>query len=482
MDAAERLITIAALGNPIPAKSAWDEWKSTNPLSLASPILIWAGGYIHNNLKSMGMMDKYLGGISRHNLISNNLRMLSALPILKSLDEEFGIVPLKSFSLSTQEFAWGFRPVADFDFYSDPKRISDIWDYLYKSDLEALMGISKPYFLKKILHLRGSWNFKSTDKIDLDLHWRLFDHLSIEQNAEILEREVIIRNSELGFTKFLSPELDLVLLANHFFLQGENRFNGIFDIFHQAKNIDVSKTTRLLLETKTTNSFRRAFSVLDEVLGDQNNRQLVEVNRLLQNTNSTSMLGIAQKKPRYFKPVDKESSKVMGQRHPNLYKFWTLLGRHALLEKFMIRVFGPFSKIADGKLVDPNLLIGENVGVGWNYQYPGQNFIWAHTPDARIALKTTAKFNYQIALELDEGSWTIAPVSGFEIFVNGHFLDTCLKDRSQFKWVVKSSRNFLEFSIRPIENYDFRQEGLDFNWYRMSVPVRSISAKVLEIN
>ncbi len=481
MDAAERLITIAALGNPISASAAWDEWKKTNPLSLASPILIWAGGYIHNNLKSMGRTDPYLAGISRHNLISNNLRLLSALPILKSLDEEFGIVPLKSFSLSTQEFAWGFRPVADFDFYSNPKQISDIWDYLCNSNLEALMGISKPYFLKKILHLRGSWNFKEIDKIDLDLHWRLFDHLSIEQNLEILEREAIIRNSELGFAKFLSPELDLVLLANHFILQGENRFNGIFDIFHQAKNIDASKTTCLLLETKTTNSFRATFNVLEDVLGDQNNPQLVEVNRLLQKNNSISMLGIPKKNPRYFKPVDKESSRVMGQRHPNLYKFWTLLGRHASLEKLMIRAFGPFSEIADGKLADLNLLIGENVGIGWHYQYPGNNFIWTHTPDARIALKTTAKLSYQIELELDEEFWTIAPVSGFEFFVNGHFLETCLKDRFEFNWVVKSPRNFLEFSIRPIESCDFRQEGLDFNWHRMSVPVRSISAKVREI-
>lgn len=482
MDEAERLITIAALGNPVTAKSAWDQWKKTNSLSSASSILIWAGGYIHHNLSSINSADLYLAGISRHNLISNNLRLLSALPILKAVDEEFGIIPLKSFSLSTQEFAWGFRPVADFDFYSDPERISDIWDFLCDSDLEALMGISKPYFLNKIFNLRGSWNFKKTNTVDLDLHWRLFDHLSVEKNSEILQREVIIRDSELGFKKFLSPELDLVLLANHYFLQGESRFNGIFDIFHQAKNIDVSKTISLLLETKTTNSFQKSFELLDEILGDQNNPQLVEIATFLQRHPSRPRAGIPQKKPRYFNLVDKESSKVKGQRHPKLYKFWSLLGRHASLEKLMIRVFGPFSDLAIGKPGDPNLLNCENVGVGWHYQYPGQEFIWAHTPDARIAVRISAEFVYQLELQLDEEFWAIAPVSGFQIFVNGHFLDTCLKDRSQFTWVIQSPRDFLELSIRSLEYFDFRREGPHFNWYRMSVPVRTIEIKVLEVN
>jgi hypothetical protein len=479
LDESEKLITIAALGNPSSAKLAWDEWKETKPLSLASPILIWAGGYIHNNLKLTGQVDPYLAGISRHNLVTNNLRLLSALPILKMLDEEFGIVPLKSFSLSTQDFAWGFRPVADFDFYSNPNWIAEIWDFLHNSKLEALMGVSKPYFLKKLFHLRGSWNFKSTNKIDLDLHWRLFDHLSIEQNTEILQRELIVRKSELGFAKFLSPELDLVLLANHYFLQGENRFNGIFDIFHQAKNIDVSKTASLLLETKTTNSFQKTFNFLEEVLGDQNQPQLVEVNQLLQKLGSASPLGTPRKKPRYFQPVDKELSMANRQRHSHLYRFWTLLGRHASLEKLLIKLFGPLSEFTDGKLDGLDLLQCENVGFGWHYRYPNNNFLWAHAPDARVALRTTAKLNYQIELKLDEEFWTIAPVSGFEIFVNGHFLETCRKDKFQFNWVVRSPRDFLELSIRSLEYFDFRQEGSDFNWYRMSAPFKSISAKVL---
>ena len=181
MDESEKLIVQAALGHPDLAQRAWTKWKSDNPLSSASPVLSWAAGYIHNNLKVSAITDAYLMGIYRHNLVSNNLRLNAALPVLTKLNESFGIIPLKSFSLSTQEFSWGNRPVADFDFYSDSKNNVKIWEFLRARDYKVLLDISETEFNSRILNYRGSWNFKDADGIDLDLHWRIFDHLSIKE-------------------------------------------------------------------------------------------------------------------------------------------------------------------------------------------------------------------------------------------------------------------------------------------------------------
>ena len=137
---------------------------------------------MYHNLKKAGYEDKYLHGIYLHNIISNNLKFTKARPIIDEINKKFGIIPIKSFGMGNRDFSWGYRPVADFDFYVLDSYLEELWKFMETNSLTPLMGISKNEFQTKIFKQRGSWNFIKKEEYDIDIHWRLFDHLSIKQN------------------------------------------------------------------------------------------------------------------------------------------------------------------------------------------------------------------------------------------------------------------------------------------------------------
>ena len=474
MDDSEKLIIQAALGQPNSAQKAWARWKAEYPLREASPVLSWAAGYIYNNLKASGVTDVYLMGIQRHNLISNNLRLAAALPILTVLNKSYGIVPLKSFSLSTQEFSWGNRPVADFDFYSDSRNNNKIWDFLHSEGYKALLDISENEFNSRVLNFRGSWNFKNTEGIDLDLHWKIFDHLSLAENRNLVSQETINRKTEVGFQKFLSPELDLILIANHQFLQGESRFNGLFDVFHQAKGIDVNKVLKLVRQTNTQVSMQSSIAILGEIMGDENHANLVYLEKLLQVKRKVETKKSTSNVSRYFQ---KSSLRVikLEHRHPRIYKIWSFLGRHAFFEKFLLNHFGAFSKYVEMPNSGFNFALQTEFGVGWHYQYPIDDWRWGHTPDSRIAWQVKPNKKYCVTLEFNAYAWSQSPVESVNVFFNGIFIQAWKKTTNHFSWTFSTNLDFLEVSFRPDKTIDYMATGPHFNWYRLTIPIRNAS-------
>ena len=479
MDESEKLIFQAALGNPGLAQKAWAKWKTEYPLSEASPILSWAAGYIYNNLKVSGVTDVYLMGIYRHNLVANNLRLSAALPVLTALNQEYGIIPLKSFSLSTQEFSWGNRPVADFDFYSESSNRRDIWDFLHDKNYKALLDVSETEFHSRILNFRGSWNFKNNENIDLDLHWRIFDHLGLKENRDLVSRETITRKTQIGFQKFLSPELDLVVIANHQFLQGEVRSNGLFDIFHQVKSIDVNKVLKLVRETNTQISMQSTFTILSEIMGAENHANLKLIDKLIQKRRNKEAGATISNVSRYFRRSSLQVIKLE-HRHAGIYKLWSFLGRHAFLEKFLLRQFGAFSKCVDMPKSGFNFASQTEFGIGWHYLYPFDDFRWGHTPDSRIAWRIKPNKIYQVTLEFNSYAWLVSPVKSVNVFFNGIFQQGWNKENSSFSWLFSTELEFLEISFRPENVIDYMAMGPHFNWYRLTIPI--MNASVVELS
>jgi hypothetical protein len=479
VDESEKLIIQAALGNPNLAQKAWAKWKTEYPLSEASPILSWAAGYIYNNLKASGLTDVYLMGIYRHNLVANNLRLSAALPVLTALNERYGIIPLKSFSLSTQGFSWGNRPVADFDFYSKVSNTGSIWDFLHDKNYESLMGVSEKEFNSRILNFRGSWNFKNIENTDLDLHWRIFDHLGLKENRELVCKETIIRKTQIGFHKFLSPELDLVVIANHHFLQGENRFNGLFDIFHQAKSIDVNKVLKLVMETNTEISMQSTITMLSEIMGDENHPTLELIGKSIQKRKYPQDKTTIPNVSRYFKKSSLQAFELE-HRHARIYKLWSLLGRHAFLEKFLLRQFGAFSKYVEMPKSAFNFASQKEYGVGWHYQYPIGDWRWGHTPDSRIAWRIQSEKIYRVTIEFNSHAWSVSPVGSVNVFFNGIFQQGWTKENSSLSCLFSTDLEFLEISFRPEKVIDYMAMGPHFNWYRFTIPI--MNASVIELS
>ena len=299
MDESEKLIALVALGTPNQAVKAWDLWNEKNSKKEASSILSWSGGYMYHNLRKAGYEDKYLHGIYLHNQISNNLKLSMASPILTEINKKYGIIPIKSFGMSNRDFSWGFRPVADFDFYVSDSFLEELWEFMETNSLLPLMSISKTEFLTKIVKQRGSWNFVKKEKYDIDVHWRLFDHLKIKQNRELIKSQAQRIKTSNNIDCHLTRNLEIVLLANHFFYQGDNRFNGLFDFYYAAKKVEPEKVINLIKSTDTSDAFVATLVTINEILGENMDSKLAWMYKNLKSS-TTKKVDAVKRKKRYF--------------------------------------------------------------------------------------------------------------------------------------------------------------------------------------
>ena len=396
-----------------------------------------------------------------------------ASPILKEINKKYGIIPIKSFGMSNRDFSWGFRPVADFDFYVSDSLIEELWEFMEANSVLPLMSISKTEFLTKIVKQRGSWNFLKKEKYDIDVHWRLFDHLTIKQNRELIKYQTQRMKTSNNIDCHLTRNLEIVLLANHFFYQGENRFNGLFDFYYAAKKVEPEKVINLIKSTDTSDAFVATLVAINEILGENMDSKLAWMYENLKSY-TTKKVDAVKLKKRYFNSIHSDDFELNLHRHQNLYKLWNFFGHHAFFERFCIKLFGPFNVqiFSENKLID--MASVQNMSIGWHYTYPSQPYRWAHSPDSRITFHARPGESYELKISLDPYAWLIAPIGAFNLFLNGDFIHTCTKQFSEYNCVYSTNSGFIEISIRPNILLDYR-ESSDFNWHRMSIPVKKIS-------
>jgi hypothetical protein len=480
VDESEKLIAMVALGDTEQATKAWAVWNAKNSKQEASAILSWAGGYMYHNLKKAGYQDKYLHGIYWYNQISNNLKFKLAKPILNELNKNFTIIPIKSFGMSFRDFSWGFRPVADFDFYVDSMYLEEYWRYMDSKNILPLLGVSEKEFEFKIQNQRGSWNFIKEKAFDIDVHWRLFDHLTLNKNRELAAVEVEKIENSAEIKNFLSINLEIVLLANHFYFQGDKRFNGLFDFYSTSKKVDPKKVIDILKITETSDSFIFTIDAVSEILGKNINSNLIMIRKYFQSTPLKKIDSI-NCKSRYFSRINLDDFEPKLHRHGYIYKFWNFFGRHSFLEKIILKLFGPFNlqMMPENKKIDMTSV--ENLSIGWHHLYQNNLFRWSHSPDTRISFFSRKNRTYRVEIITDKNEFKSSPVGAFNLFINGEFQGTCTNENNLHECIYKTNLDFIEISIRSNLLFDYRRSN-NFNWYRMSVPIKSIKVENIEIS
>jgi hypothetical protein len=246
VDESERLIALAAMAGPERSLAAWQQWRTANDVAQASALLGWAAGYIHRNLEAAGVHDRYLGGIARHNWISNNRRVIAALPTIHALAALGPLTPLKSFGMSQTHFSRGLRPIADFDFFLPHRSLAAARDLLAERGFHPQLALSTAEFDDRVLPQRGSWNFLgSIGGADLDLHWRLLEHLPTSLSERLIRANSTLVDTEFGRVRHLDPELMIVCLAVHHLVQGGGTWNGMFDVHHLIAHVDPARVVAL---------------------------------------------------------------------------------------------------------------------------------------------------------------------------------------------------------------------------------------------
>lgn len=485
MDREKKLLIRAALGEPKVAVEAWKDWRSDFAGPNASSSLAWAGGYVYKNLLAAGVEDAFVKGIYRYNWLSNTSKKSKLLPTLRRISKITRVLPLKTFGFSHAKHSLGLRPIADFDIYVAPASLEAVASRLVELEFRPLMGTSIETIMTHIRLQRGSWNFIDSTGNDLDIHWKAFDHVSIERNEKVLDENSILVNTEFGPTKYVNSPLALACQIYVHALQGEDRYNGLFDVFNNTSAENVDSASKLI---KNLDFCLEASQVIQELSDALEISQESPLGRL-----GLALKGSPTPKVSNFRVREQRLNQIPDSslRFPKLYRFWFRAGANPLLERLHHSILGPMTNKSTALEIEGSLELKLDerpnlIPVGFHYQYPGQKFRWAHKGDARLRfdlIRSAGGFsklrekNIEVRIELDTEQWSHAPVKEIIAYCNGQMVGSLNKSSTRLDFVFPLKTQEFEFSFRSRQRPSPLENGARYNWYQMQCPVNSISIR-----
>jgi len=463
MDESERIILKAALSPTKDAADGWLRLKNSIDQSEMPNLLNWCGGYIYKNLKALGIEDHYLKGIYKHNWTSNTYRLQRLSRILTEISKVSVITPIKSFGLNSKHFNLGLRSIGDFDFFFDLKDFESISKILKEHQYKLFMGISEEELKDKIFTSRGSWSYKNGPIDDLDLHWKIFDELTVQQNQELVMNNSAIKLSNWGQYREMSSELSVITISHHQYLQGGINFSALCDLKQMIDVSDLPKVYQLAKVIGMTDILKSQLDNISEIIEDKE----ITYPKLvpsIKSRNKDQILDFIQEAT---------------LRTPGIYRLWLKLGAKSKIEMIFIRFFGVFSnpnsymRRAESFVEKTENLI---LGSGWHYRYPGNDYQWSTYPDTRVVIQSVDSKRLEIVIQLDPSAWSISVPNRIECFMNGKFVNTFDKSQNTVNLTVTTRTGDNELSFRSPKPWNKDLTGIAYNWQRLQMPVKSIKA------
>jgi hypothetical protein len=179
-------------------------------------------------------------------------------------------------------------------------------------------------------------------------------------------------------------------------------------------------------------------------------------------------------------------------RFPKLYRAWVRAGASPVLERLHSLLLGPMTSSAlsidfEGSLelkLDklPNL-----IPVGFHYQYPVDQFRWAHKGDARIRFRFIEsgrggikhkRKKVSVTIDLDTTYWKHTPTEDIQIYYHGRKVGSINKTSTRLNFAVPIKTYGFELSLRSSQIPDPLEYGIRHNIYQMLCPIKSISVSV----
>ena len=169
-----------------------------------------------------------------------------------------------------------------------------------------------------------------------------------------------------------------------------------------------------------------------------------------------------------------------------------MAGASPILERLHSLFLGPMTNSAlsidvEGSLELELYKFPNLIPVGFHYQYPIDQFRWAHKGDARVRFgfvgaATSATKNMKrkasVTIDLDTTYWSHTPTQDIEIYCNGQKVGSLNKTFTRLDFVVPIKANEFELSFRSSQIPDSLEYGIQYNIYQMLCPIKSISVSV----
>jgi hypothetical protein len=486
LDREKKLLIRAALAEPSVAVPAWTEWRADFAGPNASNSLAWAGGYVYKNLLAAGVADAFAKGIYRHNWLSNTSKKSMLIPTLREISKITPLLPLKTFGFSHAKHSLGLRPIADFDIFVNQSNLEAVATRLVELKFLPIIDLSLKNLLEKIRLQRGSWNFKDPTGNDLDLHWKAFDHISEEQNERILKENSSLLNTEFGPANYMNSAMSLASQIYVHALQGENRYNGLFDMYNNTRADNFDSAAKIIRELDFCDEAGQVVDELMEALDISHDDPLAGLGRALRGS------------PKQKIPTRGIQNQRLNQIHnsslrfPKLYRAWVKAGANPVLERLHSLILGPMTNSALSIAVEGSLELKLDklpnlIPVGFHYQYPLDQFRWAHKGDARVRFRLIGsgrggtkykEKKVSVTIDLDMTYWGHTPTQDIQIYCHGREIGSLNKTSTRLNFAVPIKTYGFELSFRSSQIPDPLEYGIQYNIYQMLCPIKSISVSV----
>ena len=487
------LLLRAAVGESKKAPEAWQAWKEATPQAEAPEVLLWAGGYVAANLREAGSEDAYLEGIRRYNLLRNAKTVSALRPVVTVLANRRPLVPLKGGALSITGDVRGQRPFADLDLYLAPDEMGPVASELLAAGFEPLEGLSIDELLCRVVPRRSSWSFLDEQGRDLDLHWRVLEHLNLEASRSFVEAHITMRPTALGELGMLCDEAQAMVLLMHHMAEDPHAPHSLYDLVVLLRRSEASLLWEVADEAELGAWLAGTLDRVEEVLEHQVVQRPAVTPRSMPwpKSYTTSPFEIdgsrrasGQSVRRRWNPEIQERSEK--NRWNRRFAAWVVRrSGSARFERLLRNLGEPLSEgiPAWGCELDFSgcPALGRSLGPGWNIQYPEHEFRWTDSADARVLLVWPGGERAMFEIDVDAQAWEQSRLRYVEIVANGTVLGSFPEDRDRARFEVLRPRDgIVEISLRPQTRSKWVELGPGTHPYRFGLPVRRLALKEID--
>ncbi len=487
---ADPLLFTAALGQPTQALAAWEQWRSEVPQSEAPNILMWAGGYVAQNVRAAGGDDSYLEGIRRHNLLRNAKTIARIRPVVLALSQRRPIVPIKGGALSITGAARVQRPFADLDVFVAPELMAEVGRELVQAGLHPIENLEVDELEFRVMPRRSSWSFRDAEGRDLDVHWRILEHLSLEKSRDFVEHHAERTATALGQVGMLRTEAQAMVLLMHHMAEDPEAPHSLYDLITLVRSSDASHLWEVAEEAELGSWLDATLLRAEQILGEEIvARPAVEpISMPWPLSYRMSPFEIDAKRAatghhvrrRWNPEVSERTERDRWKRR--VASVAVRRSGSSSVERLARRFGGPLSEGSTpwgSRLSFAGVpALGRALGPGWNVQYPEQDFRWTDGPDARVLLAWPGGDSAFLGIEVDATAWMRSRHRTVRVLANGEVLGCFPEDRESVTFAVTRPRDgVVEVSLQPVTSARWRDLGHGTHPYRYSLPVRSIELR-----
>ena len=473
-------LLLASFGNPAESLRHWkkfelEQLKEKRPDSLASIC-----GHIRKNL-GVAQEARYFRNMATVVFLRNADRIGKALPVIKELSFLGRIYPLKGFDILNRFQDLSARSIGDIDLFVEYNKLKEIVDYLTSKGFSPAHGVKVEELFDHIVPKRGSWSMVK-DGVDLDLHWKIFDYISLQANQELVLKN--IQAGSCGRYDLPALKIELVLLHSlfHDCYQSNGVYQGLHDTIAFENYFDKHLISKIAGEIGLDLHLEAFNLIVKKTIGKE---LFASTKRKRQSPYENLELmppirEVKEKSPLWLnrRGVYSELKRSSGSRMrwKWLYIMWDKAFRSAKVESFILKFLTSFtptetlSSFIDTRdgITDHNVF-----GIGWSWKNPGQTGRFCEGPDARLVLNVKEGL-HNGRLIIDQHLWNWSTVGNVDFFCSGKFLFSINHSKNEYDFQLPESmrtRKFVEFSFRPRNFYRSRDLGEGTHWYRLSVPL-----------